>query len=154
VTTAQQAETTQERPRPTTDELIQTFREMTLAELHAFVRRFEATFGIRADLHQVVVREIDRAAAADEPDEPALPSHLDVVVTAIADGSRVAVIREVRALRKAHGQELPLAAAKALVERLPSLVLARVPAEEVTIPRTRLQAAGATVELHPTQEED
>ena len=125
----------------TTDELLDTFKEMTLLELSEFVKQFEDTFGVTAAA-PVAVAAAPAAggaaggdAAAEEKDE------FDVVLEAAGD-KKIQVIKEVRSLTS-----LGLKEAKDLVEGAPKPVLEKAPKEAADKAKEALEAAGATVTL-------
>jgi large subunit ribosomal protein L7/L12 len=116
-----------------TDELLESFKEMTLIELSDFVKKFEETFEVTAAA-PVAVAAAPAAggaggeAAVEEQDE------FDVVLEAAGD-KKIQVIKEVRALTS-----LGLKEAKDLVDGAPKTVL-----EKVDKARGQLEGAGATV---------
>jgi large subunit ribosomal protein L7/L12 len=125
-----------------TDELLDSFKEMTLLELSEFVKQFEETFGVSA--------AAPVAAAAAAPGAPAAgaeaaaeeeQSEFDVVLAGAGD-KKIQVIKEVRALTN-----LGLKEAKDLVDSAPQPVLERVPKEQADQAKEKLEGAGATVEL-------
>ncbi|MGH3483855.1 MAG: 50S ribosomal protein L7/L12, partial [Nocardioidaceae bacterium] len=93
-----------------TEDLLETFKEMTLLELSEFVKQFEDTFGVTAAAPVAVAAAPaaggagGEAAAAEEKDE------FDVVLESIGD-KKNQVIKEVRSLTS-----LGLKEAKELVE--------------------------------------
>jgi large subunit ribosomal protein L7/L12 len=124
-----------------TDELLDSFKEMTLLELSEFVKQFEETFGVTAAAPVAVAAAPGgggggaEAAAEEEKDE------FDVILEAAGD-KKIQVIKEVRALTS-----LGLKEAKDLVDSAPKSVLERVPREQADKAKAQLEAAGASVEL-------
>ncbi len=124
-----------------TDELLDTFKEMTLLELSEFVKKFEETFEVTAAA-PVAVAAAPAAggagggeAAAEEQDE------FDVVLEAAGD-KKIQVIKEVRALTS-----LGLKEAKDLVDGAPKTVLEKANKEAAEKAKAALEGAGATVTL-------
>jgi large subunit ribosomal protein L7/L12 len=124
-----------------TDELLDTFKEMTLLELSEFVKKFEETFEVTAAA-PVAVAAAPAAggagggeAAAEEQDE------FDVVLEAAGD-KKIQVIKEVRALTS-----LGLKEAKDLVDGAPKTVLEKANKETAEKAKAALEGAGATVTL-------
>ena len=124
-----------------TDELLDSFKEMTLLELSEFVKQFEDTFDVTAAAPAAVVAPAAAAggtgdaAAAEEQDE------FDVVLEAAGD-KKIQVIKEVRALTS-----LGLKEAKDLVEAAPKPILEKVTKEAADKAKESLEGAGATVSL-------
>jgi large subunit ribosomal protein L7/L12 len=142
---------------PTTEELLDTFKNMTVLELNEFLKAFEEEFGVTAAAPVAVAAgpaatggggEVAVAAAApaagggeaaaggaEEKDE------FDVILSAAGD-KKIQVIKEVRALTS-----LGLKEAKDLVDSAPKPVLEKVAKEEADKAKEQLEGAGATVEL-------
>ncbi|MGE5461469.1 MAG: 50S ribosomal protein L7/L12 [Solirubrobacterales bacterium] len=123
-----------------TDELLEAFKEMTLIELSEFVKQFEDTFNVTAAAPVAVAAAGapaggGEAAAAEEQDE------FDVVLEAAGD-KKIQVIKEVRALTS-----LGLKEAKDLVDGAPKPVLEGVAKDKAEEAKTKLEEAGATIEL-------
>ena len=122
-----------------TDELLDTFKEMTLLELSEFVKQFEETFDVKAAAPVAVAApgavggSADGEAAAEEQDE------FDVVLEAAGD-KKIQVIKEVRTLTS-----LGLKEAKDLVDGAPKTVLEKVNKEAAEKAKAALEGAGATV---------
>jgi large subunit ribosomal protein L7/L12 len=126
---------------PTTEELLDTFKNMTVLELNEFLKAFEEEFGVTAAAPVAVAAAPGaggaggEAAAAEEKDE------FDVVLVAAGD-KKIQVIKEVRSLTS-----LGLKEAKDLVDSAPKPVLEKVAKEEAEKAKGQLEEAGATVEL-------
>jgi large subunit ribosomal protein L7/L12 len=124
-----------------TDELLESFKEMTLLELSEFVKQFEETFDVTAAAPVAVAGVAAPAAgggdgggaAAEEKDE------FDVVLEAAGD-KKIQVIKEVRSLTS-----LGLKEAKDLVDGAPKPLLEKVNKETADKAKEALEAAGATV---------
>ena len=121
-----------------TDELLDTFKEMSLIELSEFVKQFEETFGVTAAA-PVAVAAPGAGAGAAVADAPEEQDEFDVVLEAAGD-KKIQVIKEVRALTS-----LGLKEAKDLVDGTPKPVLEKVNKEAADKAKAALEGAGATV---------
>ncbi len=119
-----------------TDELLDTFKEMTLIELSEFVKQFEDVFDVKAAAPVAVAGPAGPAAAADAPEEK---DEFDIVLEAAGD-KKIQVIKEVRALTS-----LGLKEAKDLVDSAPKAILEKVNKETAEKAKAQLEGAGATV---------
>ena len=122
-----------------TDDLLDSFKEMTLIELSEFVKQFEDTFGVTAAAPVAVAAAPaagggDGAAAAEEESD-----EVDVILESVGD-KKIQVIKEVRTLTS-----LGLKEAKDLVEAAPKPILERVAKDAAAKAKEALEAAGATV---------
>jgi len=121
-----------------TDELIESFKEMTLIELSEFVKVFEDTFDVTAAA-PVAAAALggggDAAVEVEEQDE------FDVVLEAAGE-KKIQVIKEVRSLTS-----LGLKEAKDLVDGAPKPVLEKVAKDVAEKAKAALEGAGATVTL-------
>ena len=122
------------------DELLASFKEMTLIELSEFVKLFEETFGVTAAAPVVAGPAAGPAAApaeaAEEQDE------FDVILESAGE-KKIQVIKEVRAIVAGLG----LKEAKDLVDGAPKPVLEKVSKEDAEKAKAQLEEAGATVTL-------
>jgi large subunit ribosomal protein L7/L12 len=125
-----------------TDDLLESFKDMTLLELSDFIKKFEETFDVTAAAAAPVMMAPGGAAGGGGGGEEAEEqTEFDVVLQAAGD-KKIQVIKEVRALTS-----LGLKEAKDLVDGAPGAVLERVPREQADKAKEQLQAAGATVEV-------
>ena len=124
-----------------TDDLLDTFKEMTLLELSEFVKQFEETFNVSAAAPVAVAAGSAGGGAAAAAEEVEEQTEFDVVLTGPGD-KKIQVIKEVRALTS-----LGLKEAKDLVDAAPKPVLERVPTDQADQAKAQLEAAGASVEL-------
>jgi large subunit ribosomal protein L7/L12 len=122
----------------TTDELLDTFKEMTLLELSEFVKQFEDTFNVTAAAPAAVAAP---AAAGAPAEEVAEQDEFDVVLEAAGE-KKINVIKEVRSLTS-----LGLKEAKELVEAAPKAVLEKVTKEAAEKAKDALEGAGAKVSV-------
>jgi large subunit ribosomal protein L7/L12 len=125
----------------TTEELLDTFKSMTVLELNDFLKAFEEEFGVTAAAPAAVAAAAPAggggdAAAAEEKDE------FDVVLVAAGD-KKIQVIKEVRAIVSGLG----LKEAKDLVDSAPKAVIEKATKEDAEKAKAQLEGAGATVEL-------
>jgi large subunit ribosomal protein L7/L12 len=123
-----------------TDQLLDTFKEMTLLELSDFVKAFEETFEVTAAA-PVAVAAAPGAAGAGAPAEAAEEqSEFDVILEAAGD-KKIGVIKVVREIVSGLG----LKEAKDLVDAAPKPLLEKVTKEAAEEARGKLEAAGASV---------
>ncbi len=123
-----------------TDDLLDSFKEMTLLELSDFVKKFEEEFDVTAAAPMAVAAPAaaggdDGAAAAEEQ------TAFDVVLNSAGE-KKIQVIKEVRALTS-----LGLKEAKDLVDSAPKPVLEGVTREAADAAKESLEGAGASVEV-------
>ena len=122
------------------DELIEAFKEMTLIELSDFVKEFEEVFDVEAAAPAAVAAApaagAEGGAPAEEKDE------FDVVLTDVG-GKKIGVIKAVREIVSGLG----LKEAKEMVEGTPKAILGGANKEDAEAAKTKLEEAGATVEL-------
>ena len=123
-----------------TEDLLEAFKGMTLLELSEFIKQFEDTFDVQAAAMAAPVAAGGAAAGGDGA-EAEEQTEFDVILTG-AGAEKLKVIKEVRTLTS-----LGLKEAKDLVEAAPKPVLERVPKEQAEEAKTKLEEAGAGVEL-------
>jgi large subunit ribosomal protein L7/L12 len=123
-----------------TDELLESFKEMTLLELNEFVQKFEAEFDVSAAAPTVAAAPAPAAAAEGEAEEEA-QDQFDVVLSSTGE-KKIEVIKEVRGLTN-----LGLKEAKEMVEELPKPILEGVSRDTADQAKESVEAAGGTVEL-------
>ena len=124
-----------------TDELLDSFKEMTLLELSEFVKQFEETFDVTAAAPVALAGPAagagggadSGAAAVEEQDE------FDVILEAAGE-KKIQVIKEVRTLTS-----LGLKEAKDLVDGAPKPLLEKVNKEAADKAKAALEGAGASV---------
>ena len=123
-----------------TDELLESFKEMTLIELSEFVKKFEETFDVTAAA-PVAVAAAPAAGAAAAPVEEE-KDEFNVVLEAAGE-KKIQVIKVVRELVSGLG----LKEAKDLVESAPKPILEGVAKDAAEAAQKKLQDAGAKVSL-------
>ncbi len=126
--------------KPTTEDLLTYFEEMTVLELSEFLKAFEEKFEVTAAA-PVAVAAVAGEAAGGEAAATEEKTAFDVVLGATGD-KKIQVIKEVCALTG-----LGLKEAKDLVESAPKAVLEGADKETAEAAKAKLEEAGATVEL-------
>jgi large subunit ribosomal protein L7/L12 len=122
-----------------TEDLLESFKEMTLLELSDFIKQFEETFDVTAAAAAPVMMQAPGGGgAAEAPEEQ---TEFDVVLTAVGD-KKINVIKAVRAITS-----LGLKEAKDLVESAPAPVLEKVAKDVADNAKGQLEDEGATVEV-------
>ena len=120
------------------DELLESFKEMTLIELSEFVKLFEETFDVKAAAPAAAVAAPTGpadAAPVEEQDE------FDVILESAGD-KKIQVIKVVRELTS-----LGLKEAKDLVDGAPKALLEKVNKEAAAKAKADLEAVGAGVSV-------
>jgi large subunit ribosomal protein L7/L12 len=130
-----------EMAKLTTDELLESFKEMTLIELSEFVKLFEDTFGVTAAAPVAVAAAAPANGGGDAAEEEEVSNEVDVILESAGD-KKIQVIKEVRALTN-----LGLKEAKDLVEAAPKVVLEKVGRDVAAKAKDALEAAGAAVSV-------
>jgi large subunit ribosomal protein L7/L12 len=126
---------------PSTQELLDTFKNMTVLELNDFLKAFEEEFGVTAAAPVAVAAPGAAAPAGGGAEAAEEQDEFDVILSAAGD-KKIQVIKEVRALTS-----LGLKEAKDLVDGAPKPVLEKVSKEDAEKAKAQLEGAGATVEL-------
>lgn len=119
----------------TREQIIEAIKSMTVLELNELVKACEEEFGVSASAPVMV------AGAAAGGDAAAEKSEFDVVL-ASAGAKKIGVIKVVREITG-----LGLKEAKALVDGAPGTIKEAVAKDEAEEMKTKLEEAGATVEL-------
>jgi large subunit ribosomal protein L7/L12 len=122
-----------------TDDLLESFKEMTLIELSEFVKQFEDTFGVTAAAPVAVAAAPAAGGGAAGGEEEAAQDEFDVILEGAGE-KKIQVIKEVRSLTS-----LGLKEAKDLVDGTPKPVLEKVTKEAADKAKAALEGAGATV---------
>jgi large subunit ribosomal protein L7/L12 len=122
------------------DDLLESFKQMTLLELSEFIKKFEETFEVQAAAMAPAMAMGGGTATAEAGAEEAEEqTEFDVILESAGD-KKIQVIKEVRALTN-----LGLKEAKDLVDGAPKPVLEKVPKEQADQAKEKLEAAGGTV---------
>lgn len=122
-----------------TEELIESFKELTLIELSEFVKKFEEVFEVTAAAPVALAAGPGAAAAAPVEEEK---DEFNVVLEAAGD-KKIQVIKVVRELVSGLG----LKEAKDLVEAAPKPILEAVAKDAAEAAKKKLEDAGAKVSL-------
>lgn len=123
------------------DELIKAVEEMSVLELSDLVKALEEKFGVSAAaMAAAAPAATPTAGGAEEPKEEQTVFN---VVIASAGAQKIAVIKALRELVPTLG----LKEAKDLVDAAPKEVMTAVNKKTADEAKTKLSAAGATVEL-------
>jgi large subunit ribosomal protein L7/L12 len=121
-----------------TDELLESFKDMTLIELSEFVKKFEEVFEVTAAAPVAVA---GAAAPAAEAEAAVEQDEFDVILESDG-GKKINVIKVVRELTG-----LGLKEAKDLVEAAPKAVLEKANKDNADKAKAKLEAEGAKVTL-------
>jgi large subunit ribosomal protein L7/L12 len=121
----------------TKDQLIEAIKSMTVLELSEMVKALEEEFGVSAAAPMAAAPAAG-AAPAEAVEEQ---TQFDVMLTAFGD-QKIQVIKVVRALTG-----LGLKEAKDVVEGVPSAIKEGVTKDEAEEAKTKLEEAGASVEI-------
>ncbi len=123
-----------------TEDLLESFKEMTLLELSDFIKQFEETFDVTAAAAAPVMMAAPGGGGGggEAPEEQL---EFDVILNAAGD-KKIQVIKVVRALTP-----LGLKEAKDLVDSAPKPVLEKVTKDVADSAKEQLEAEGATVEV-------
>ncbi len=120
------------------EELLESFKEMTLIELSEFVKLFEDVFDVKAAAPAAAAAPVGPAAAAEAPEEQ---DEFDVILESAGD-KKIQVIKVVRELTS-----LGLKEAKDLVDGAPKALLEKVNKEAAEKAAEALKAVGAGVSV-------
>ena len=121
------------------EDLLEVFKNMTVLELNEFLKAFEEEFGVTAAAPVMMGGGGGGGAAAPEAAEE--QDEFDVILLAAGD-KKIQVIKVVRELTS-----LGLKEAKDLVDGAPKPVVEKASKEDAEKAKTKLEEAGATVEL-------
>jgi len=124
----------------TKEEILESIAGMTVLEVSELVKLMEEKFGVKAAAPVAVAA--GPAAAAETGEAAEEQTEFTVVLKGFADGKKIPVIKEVRALTG-----LGLKEAKDLVEAGDKPVKEGVSKEEADKAKQKLEEAGATVEI-------
>ena len=123
----------------TGEQIMDGIAEMTVLEVSELGKALEDKFGVTA---AAPVAAVAAAPAAGESAEEEEQTEFTVILKSLADGKKIPVIKEVRAL-----SGLGLKEAKELVETGDKPVKEMVSKEEADKAKEQLEAAGGVVEL-------
>lgn len=117
--------------------VVENLSNMSVSDMLSLVKELETTWGVSASAPVAVAQSGGGEAKAEEK------SSFDVILTGIDDSKKISVIKVVRELVSGLG----LAEAKALVESTPKPIKNGVKKEEADEIKSKLEAAGAKVEV-------
>lgn len=120
----------------TKEDVVGFIDKMTVLEMSQFVKELEEKYDVTAAAPAMAV-----AAPAAEAEAAAEKTEFDVILASIGD-KKIQVIKEVRAITG-----LGLKDAKDLVEAAPKAIKEGVKKEEAEEIKSKVEAAGGTVEL-------
>jgi large subunit ribosomal protein L7/L12 len=127
-------------PAPTKEDILEAISNMTVLEVSELVTMMEEKFGVTAAAPVAAAAPAAAGAAAAEEEEE--QTEFDVILKSIADGKKIPVIKEVRAITG-----LGLKEAKEIVEAGDKALKEGVSKEEAAQMKEKLEAAGAVVEV-------
>jgi large subunit ribosomal protein L7/L12 len=119
-------------------ELIENIKQMSVLELAELIKALEEEFGVTAAAPVAAVAAAAAPAAAGEEEEQ---TEFNVILKEYG-ANKISVIKVVRELTG-----LGLKESKDLVEGAPKPVKERVPKEEATLAKEKLEAAGASIDI-------
>jgi len=123
-------------------EIIAAVKQMTVVELSELVKALETEFGVSAaPVAVAAAAPVAGAAAAEAAEEEEEKTEFTVVLKAVGE-KKIEVIKAVREVT-----DLGLKQAKDLVEGAPQTVKEAVSKDEAANIKSKLEAAGATVEV-------
>lgn len=125
------------------DDFLKEISEMSVLELADLVKALEEKFGVSASAAMATNVAGASAAASDAAQEPVEEQTVFNVVIASGGANKIAVIKALRELVPTLG----LKEAKDLVDAAPKEVMAQVNKKTAEEAKTKLTAAGASVEL-------
>ncbi len=125
------------------DELIKAVEEMSVLELSERVKALEEKFGVSAAMMATSNMASQQGSAVSDAEEPKEEQTVFNVVIANAGANKIAVIKALRELVPTLG----LKEAKDLVDAAPKETMVAVNKKTAEEAKTKLTAAGATVEL-------
>jgi large subunit ribosomal protein L7/L12 len=119
------------------EDVIEFISNMSVLELAELIKEFEEKFGVSAAAPVAVAAVAGPAAAAPAEEK----TEFDVILASVG-AEKIKVIKEVRAVTG-----LGLKEAKELVESAPKPLKEAVSKEEAADIKSKIEAAGATVEI-------
>ena len=123
----------------TKDDILEAISNMTVLEVSELISAMEEKFGITAAAPVAAAGPAAPAAGGEEEEEQ---TEFDVILKGVADGKKIPVIKEVRAITG-----LGLKEAKEIVEAGDKALKEGVSKEEANEMKEKLEAAGGVVEV-------
>jgi len=124
------------------DEILEAIAGMTVLEVSELISAMEEKFGVTAAAPVAVAAPGAGGAGGDAGAAEEEKTEFDIVLKGFADGKKIPVIKEVRAITG-----LGLKEAKELVEEGGKTLKEGVSKEEANTMKEKLEAAGAVVEV-------
>jgi large subunit ribosomal protein L7/L12 len=125
----------------TQEEILQAIDKMTVLELADFIKAFEKRYGVTAAAPVAVAAVSAAPAAAAAAEAAEEKTEFDIVLKEVGP-NKIQVIKAIREIIN-----LGLKEAKDLVDGAPATVKQAAAKEEAEAAKTKLEAAGAVVEL-------
>jgi large subunit ribosomal protein L7/L12 len=125
----------------TKEEILDGIASLSVLELSELLKAFEDRFGVSAAAPVVAAAAPAAAAGGDQAGGEEEQTEFDVILAGAGD-KKIQVIKEVRALTS-----LGLKEAKDLVDSAPKAVLEKVSKGDAEKAKSKLEEAGATVEV-------
>jgi large subunit ribosomal protein L7/L12 len=122
------------------EDILESIESMTVMELSQLIKDLESRFGVSAAAAPMVAMSAPGGQAAPSAQEEE-QTEFSVILTGVGD-KKIQVIKEVRAVTG-----LGLKEAKDLVEGIPKPVKSGISKAEAEELKSKLEAAGATVEI-------
>ena len=126
------------KKKSSVEDIVKAIEGLTVVELSELVKTLEERFGVTAQPVYQAPAQVGGPAEAETEEEK---TEFDVAITQTGDKK----IQVLKVLREITG--LGLKEVKALIDNLPSMVKEAVSKEEAMEIKTKLEEAGATVEL-------
>ncbi len=123
----------------TKDDILEAISNMTVLEVSELISAMEEKFGVTAAAPVAAAGPAAPAAGGAEEEEQ---TEFDVILKGVADGKKIPVIKEVRAITG-----LGLKEAKEIVEAGDKALKEGVSKEEANEMKEKLEAAGGVVEV-------
>jgi large subunit ribosomal protein L7/L12 len=126
----------------TKDDILDAVANMSVLELSELISAMEEKFGVTAAAPVAAAGPAAPAAGGGEAAEEEEQTEFDVILKGVADGKKIPVIKEVRAITG-----LGLKEAKEVVESGDKALKEGVTKDEANEMKEKLEAAGAVVEV-------
>jgi large subunit ribosomal protein L7/L12 len=127
---------------PTKEEILEAISGMSVLEVSELVTMMEEKFGVSAAAPVAAAGAAPAAGGGEAAAEEEEQTEFDVILKSIADGKKIPVIKEVRAITG-----LGLKEAKEIVEAGDKALKEGVSKDEANEMKEKLEAAGAVVEV-------
>ena len=120
------------------EDILEAISNMTVLEVSELITAMEEKFGVTAAAPVAAAAAAPAAGGAEEEEQ----TEFDVILKGVADGKKIPVIKEVRAITG-----LGLKEAKDIVESGDKALKEGVSKEDATAMKEKLEAAGGVVEV-------